>query len=76
MTFLLDTCSPKKVAPPTGPSEQKMAKIVDQLTKAIDAKLQTLKLTQGQAITAIGNKAVISMARIQNTLKKKLKSTI
>ena len=64
------------MAPPTGPSEQKMAKIVDQLTKAIDAKLQTLKLTQGQATTAIGNKAVISMARIQNTLKKKLKSTI
>ena len=64
------------MAPPTGPSEQKMAKTVDQLTKAINAKLQTLKLTQGQAITAIGNKAVISMARIQNTLKKKLKSTI
>ena len=49
-----------------------MAKTVDQLTKAIHAKLQTLKLTQGQAITAIGNKAVISMARIQNTLKKKV----
>ena len=45
-----------------------MAKTVDQLTKAINAKLQT----QGQAITAIGNKAVISMARIQNTLKKKV----
>ena len=56
------------MAPPTGPSEQKMAKTVDQLTKAINAKLQT----QGQAITAIGNKAVISMARIQNTLKKKV----
>lgn len=64
------------MAPPTGPSEHKMAKTVDQLTKVINAKLQTLKLTQGQAITAIGNKAVISMARIQNTLKKKLKSTI
>ena len=49
-----------------------MAKTVDQRTKAINAKLQTLKLTQGQAITAIGNKAVISMARIQNTLKKKV----
>ena len=49
-----------------------MAKTVDQLTKAINTKLQTLKLTQGQAITAIGNKAVISMARIQNTLKKKV----
>ena len=60
------------MAPPTGPSEQKMAKTVDQRTKAINAKLQTLKLTQGQAITAIGNKAVISMARIQNTLKKKV----
>ena len=49
-----------------------MAKTVDHLTKAINAKLQTLKLTQGQAITAFGNKAVISMARIQNTLKKKV----
>ena len=49
-----------------------MAKTIDQLTKAINAKLQTLKLTQGQAITAIENKAVISMERMQNVLKKKV----
>ena len=48
-----------------------MAKTVDQLTKAVNANLQTLKLTQGQAITAIGDKAVLSMERIQNALKKK-----
>ena len=60
------------MAPLTGPSEQMMAETVDQLTKAINAKLQTLKLTQGQAITAIENKAVIPMERVQNTLKKKV----
>ena len=49
-----------------------MAKTIDQLTKAVNAKLQTLKLTQGQAITAIGDKAVLSMERIQNALKKKV----
>lgn len=49
-----------------------MAKTVDQLTKAVNTKLQTLKLTQGQAITAIGDKAVLSMERIQNALKKKV----
>ena len=49
-----------------------MAKTIDQLTKAVNAKLQTLKLTQGQAITAIGDKVVLSMERIQNALKKKV----
>ena len=46
-----------------------MAKTIDQLTKAVNAKLQTLKLTQGQAI---GDKVVLSMERIQNALKKKV----
>ena len=49
-----------------------MAKTIDQLTKAVNAKLQTLKLTQGQAITAIEGKTVLSMERIQNALKKKV----
>ena len=49
-----------------------MAKTIDQLTKAVNAKLQTMKLTQGQAITAIGDKVVLSMERIQNALKKKV----
>ena len=49
-----------------------MAKTIDQLTKAVNAKLQTLKLTQGQAITAIEEKTVLSMERIQNALKKKV----
>jgi len=39
-----------------------MPKTVDQFMKAVNAKLQTLKITQGQAITA--------MERIQNALKK------
>ena len=51
---------------------RRMAKTIDQLTKAVNAKLQTLKLTQGQAITAIEDKAVLSMERIQNALKKKV----
>ena len=49
-----------------------MAKTIDQLTKAVNAKLQTLKLTQGQAITVIEGKTVLSMERIQNALKKKV----
>ena len=49
-----------------------MAKTIDQLTKAVNAKLKNLKLTQGQAMTAIGDKAVLSMERIQNALKKKV----
>ena len=49
-----------------------MAKRIDQLTKAVNTKLQTLKLTQGQAITAIEGETVLSMERIQNALKKKV----
>lgn len=49
-----------------------MAKTIAQLNKAVKAKLQTLKLTQVQAITAIGNKAVQSMERIQDALRKKV----
>lgn len=51
-----------------------MAKMIDQLTKAVNATMQTLKFTQGQAITAIRNKLVQSMERRQNALKKWKKS--
>ena len=66
------TNSRQKVATLPGPSEQKMAKTTEQLTKAINAKLQTLKLTQEQATNAMENKVIMSMERMQNTLKKKV----
>lgn len=49
-----------------------MAKTVEQLTKAIDAKLQLLKLTQGQTTSAIEKKNITSVERLRNTLKKKV----
>lgn len=49
-----------------------MAKTIDQHTKVVNTKLQTLKPMQGQAITAIEDKVVLSMERIQNALKKKM----
>jgi len=49
-----------------------MAKTVEQLTKAIDAKLQLLKLTQDQTTSAIEEKNITSVERLWNTLKKKV----
>jgi len=47
-----------------------MAKTVQQLTKAINAKLQLLKLTQDQTTSAIEKKNITSVERLRNTLKK------
>ena len=49
-----------------------MAKAAEQLTKAIDAKLQLLKLTQDQTTSAIEKKNITSVERLRNTLKKKV----
>lgn len=49
-----------------------MAKTIDRLKKAVNAKLQTLKLTQAQAITTMEDKTVLSMERMQNASKKKV----
>ena len=49
-----------------------MAKTAEQLTKAIDAKLQLLKLTQDQTTSAIEKKNITSVERLRNTLKKKV----
>ena len=47
-----------------------MAKTIDQLTKAVNAKPSSLR--KDKQITAIEDKAVLSMERIQNALKKKV----
>ena len=49
-----------------------MAKTAEQLTKAIDAKLQLLELTQDQTTSAIEKKNITSVERLRNTLKKKV----
>lgn len=50
----------------------RMVKTINQLRKVVNAKLQTLKLTQSQAITVIRDKAVLSMEKLQSALKKKV----
>ena len=48
-----------------------MTKTNEQLTKAIDAKLEIRKITVGQSVTAI-EKNITSADRLCNTLKKKV----
>ena len=54
------------------PTKEGWWKTTDQLTKVVNATLQTLKLTQGQAITTIKDIAYLSTERIQNNLTKKV----
>ena len=49
-----------------------MTKTNEQLTKAIDAKLEILKITMELSVTAIEKKNITSADRLCNTLKKKV----
>ena len=49
-----------------------MIKTNEQLTKAIDAKLEILKITMELSVTAIEKKNITSADRLCNTLKKKV----
>ena len=49
-----------------------MTKTTERLSKAMDAKLEILKITMGQLVTAIEKKKITSADRLRNTLKKKV----
>ena len=49
-----------------------MTKTTERLSKAMDAKLEILKITMGQLVTAIEKKNITSADRLRNTLKKKV----
>ena len=49
-----------------------MSKTTEQLTKAIEAKLEFLKITREQLVTAIENKNITPAERLRNTLKRKV----
>ena len=49
-----------------------MTKTTERLSKAMDAKLEILKITMGQLVTAIEKKNITSADRLRDTLKKKV----
>ena len=49
-----------------------MTKTTERLSKAMDAKLEILKIMMGQLVTAIEKKNITSADRLRNTLKKKV----
>ena len=49
-----------------------MTKTTERLSKAMDAKLEILKITMGQLVTAIEKKNITSADRLRNALKKKV----
>ena len=49
-----------------------MTKTTERLSKAMDAKLEILKIKMGQLVTAIEKKNITSADRLRNTLKKKV----
>ena len=49
-----------------------MTKTTERLSKAIDAKLEILKITMGQLVTTIEKKNITSADRLRDTLKKKV----
>ena len=49
-----------------------MTKTTERLSKAMDAKLEILKITMGQLVTTIEKKNITSADRLRNTLKKKV----
>ena len=49
-----------------------MTKTTERLSKAMDAKLEILKITMGQLVTTIEKKNITSANRLRDTLKKKV----
>ena len=49
-----------------------MTKTTERLCKAMDAKLEILKITMGQLVTTIEKKNITSANRLRDTLKKKV----
>ena len=49
-----------------------MTKTTERLSKAMDAKLEILKITMGQLVTTIEKKNITSADRLRDTLKKKV----
>ena len=49
-----------------------MTKTTERLSKAMDAKLENLKITMGQLVTTIEKKNITSANRLRDTLKKKV----
>ena len=49
-----------------------MTKTTEQLSKAMDAKLEILKITMGQLVTTIEKKNITSANRLRDTLKKRV----
>ena len=49
-----------------------MTKTTERLSKAMDAKLEILKITMGRLVTTIEKKNITSADRLRNTLKKKV----
>ena len=49
-----------------------MTKTTERLSKAMDAKLEILKITMGRLVTTIEKKNITSAERLRNTLKKKV----
>ena len=49
-----------------------MTKTTERLSKAMDAKLEILKITMGQLVTTIEKKNITSADRLRDTLKKEV----
>ena len=49
-----------------------MTKTTERLSKAMDAKLEILKITMGQLVTTIEKKNITSANRLRDTLKKRV----